>query len=270
MPRLTSVATLADATITVRDLMEGEGHHLEPQMAAAEGYRYLLDRGFDAAPLAAERVTRYVTMEDLCGKSGSVMDHSLPLDTRVLATERVSAFAAVELLKGAPFFFVLEGTRVIGIVTRAELQKEPISLLLLGFILSAERAINAVVRMRFGDDVWLGLLSDRSRGKVEEVFEDRRRNNVAISRLECLMLHDRLAIIGKQRELREELGYGSRKDWELWVRALRSARDGLAHGGDLLGVRQDPLEAIQLFIGARDFANRLWHLAESMSLPHSA
>lgn len=269
MDLVAPLAAWADRT-PVTHLMESKVQFVSPSMPASEALRYLMDHGFDAAPLMAERAVQYVAMDDLKGQSGRVIDHARAIDAHVLASSTLNISDAVCLLGDTPYFFVLEGMELAGIVTRAELQKAPVSLLLLGFILGMERASNAVIEAHYGADAWVHVLSSHQQQKVETTFMQRQRNNVAISRLECLMLHQRLTLVGKQQSLREALGYGSTHEWNIWTSKLKEARDGLAHGRDLLGVQPDPLEAIDLFVGVRDFADRMSALAQAFYLPQSA
>jgi hypothetical protein len=92
-------------------------------------------------------------------------------------------------------------------------------------------------------------------------LEDRRRRNVDIALIDCLMLGDRLKLIGKSRELVRALGFEDPRHYRSWKETLGGLRDTLAHGGSLLDAERDPLKAIDLFAEVRGFAERIWSFA---------
>jgi hypothetical protein len=100
--------------------------------------------------------------------------------------------------------------------------------------------------------------------EVEEVYEVRRRTNTEVSRLDCVMIHDLLALLYKCTGAIEQLGF-TKSQFGKWKEQLRLLRDTLAHGGGLLHAEPDPLRAIKLFEDVRNFAEKTTGLVATMA-----
>jgi hypothetical protein len=127
-------------------------------------------------------------------------------------------------------------------------------------ILASESAINVIIQQRLGES-WIEHLSEKERQGVDKVFQDRLRHNTEITRLECVMLPQRLDLLAVSPRAVADLGF-SGKAFKRWKEKLNGLRDSLAHGGGLIDAESDPLEAIELFGKVRAFADGLWNLAD--------
>jgi len=179
-----------------------------------------------------------------------------------LVTSSLGLAEGVALLAMEPFYFVMEGSHLAGIVTRADVQRPAVSMVTLSLILAAEARMGVLIQGWLGPE-WEVYLTDERRNRLAEILEDRRRRNVEIGLLDCLMLGDRLKLLGKNRELIRALGYGEPGAYKDWKEQLGHLRDTLAHGGSLLDHDPEPIRAIQLFDAVRGFADVIWSLPES-------
>jgi hypothetical protein len=260
---LPSLIEIAERSLTVDQLAETDLRYVESTASAADAEAFLSQSGFDAAPIAAPRPGLYVDHAELIGKRGAVLDHARPLDAPHLVSSALSLADGVRLLSELPYYFVLEGDQLAGVVTRADLQRQAVSMVLLGFILASEVGMNLLIEDRL-EEGWVDSLSGNAPEEVERIYQERVRTNAEISRLDCLMLHQRLSLLGKSRETCRDLGFSSKKAYARWASTMTRLRDTLAHGGGLLHARPDPVEAIQLFDEVRRFAERVWALAEPL------
>lgn len=247
---------MADSSIRVSDLALDDLWCVYPDWPAATAWTALRDRDFDAAPLAEPLIHRFVRRVDLEGSAGSVMDHALPITADHLVASDLGLAVGLRLLADQQFFFVLKGNCISSIVTFADLQREPVSMVALAFILSAEAGLDRLIRATLSDSEWMGLLPRRRLVEAGKVLEERRHYNTSIDLVQCLMLYDRARIIGKSHTLLRMLSY-SRTRWNSWANAFGRLRDVLAHGGNLLDHAPDPVEAIRLLNATRDFAERV-------------
>ena len=163
-----------------------------------------------------------------------------------------------------PWYFVIAGREIRGIVTRADLQRPAVAMVTFSFVISAELAINTIVEGTLGPE-WLDRLPKKQREHVEQIYADRRAADVEIGHLECLMLHQRLALLGKCPAARELLGFRSNKEFRQWGHELCRLRDVLAHGGTILHVDRDPLTAIAMFTHVRQFAEATSRVGSEVS-----
>ena len=257
---LPSLISIAERALTVDHLSAPDLEYINGSTKAAEAESFLARNGYDAAPVEATRPALYVDREDLVGGRGTVLDHARSLDAPLLVSSALSLADGVLLLRELRYYFVLEGDQLIGIVTRADLQRQAVSMVLLGFILASEVGMNILIEDQLGSD-WIDSLGGEKAQEVELLYEERVRANAEISRLECLMLHQRLSLIGKSPESFTALGFSSMRAYTGWAKTITRLRDTLAHGGGLLHAQREPEEAIRLFDDVRRFAERVWELA---------
>jgi CBS domain-containing protein len=261
---LPSLVEIAESSLTVRQLAATELTYVSGSMSVVDAAELLSTNKFDAAPIAAARPGLYVDYTDLTGRTGIVSEHARPLDATRLVSTTLSLADGVRLLSRLPYYFVLEGDDLAGIVTRADLQRQAVAIVLLGFILGSEIAMNIVIRDRLGSE-WIDGLGEEAAAEVELLYQARVQANAEISPLDCLMLHHRLALLGKAPGVCSDLGYESKRGFASWAKSLTRLRDTLAHGGGLLHALADPVEAIELFDDVRLFAERVWGVADAGS-----
>ncbi len=258
---LASLLGVAERAITVADLATTDLWCVEPEWSAAQSADGLRTRSFDAAPLRGNPIRRYVTLPAVEAGEGSALKLSRPIDVELEVSGALPLTDAVAALTHQPFLFVLERDRVNGMVTRADLQRLPVSMVALGLIIAAEAALDVLIA-RFTNMQWLSLLSPERQEDIQVVFDDRRKRNAEITRLQCLNLDDRMTIASKLDRLRLELGHSSRKGFNKWAKPIKDLRNTLAHGGGLLDAQPDPVTAADLFQSAREFAERAWRVVE--------
>jgi hypothetical protein len=181
-----------------------------------------------------------------------------PISAPNLVSASFGLADGVALLEREPFFFVLEGSSLSGIVTHSDLQKPVVSMVLFAFIVAAEAGIDRLCEAWVGPE-WFQRLTENRRTKVQKVLDDRRRHRTDLTLLECLSLDDRLTLVSKCRTLRKALGH-SRATFDAWSKELKRVRNVLAHGGNLLNVSPATGRAVELFGRVRRFAESVWQL----------
>ncbi len=256
-PGLNDLLEITESALTVRQLDTVRLLRVDPGAAAAPIALTMEQLDFDVAPLDDEPPRRYVRRADL-GGAATVADAAQPITAELLVTADLGLADGVKRLAGQRFFFVLDGDVVRGIVTRADLQRPAVSMVALSFVLLAEAGLSRLIDQAWPQDAWLEELTERRAAAVREVFESRRLRNTEIGLLECLNLDDRLRLAERSAAMREQLGHPSRTGFKRWSEQLKRLRDPLAHGGDLLSATTDADQAIALFTGVMEFAERAW------------
>jgi hypothetical protein len=259
---LPSLLQIVEGALTAMHLAEADLRFVPPDWRAERAGQWLDEMRFDVAPVAEQPPHRYVHRDDLVAAevSGSVLEVARPIDATILVTANLGLADTVALLGMQPFCFVLDRKALVGIVTRADLQRQAVGMVTLSMILAAEAGINQIIERCLGED-WLDLLGNES-GKVEDVYQERVRRNAEISRVECLMLHHRLKLLKKCPGTVQELGFVSMRQFDTWAKRLRQLRDTLAHGGSLLDGEPDPQAAVAIFEQVRTFAEAVWTAAQ--------
>jgi hypothetical protein len=233
-----SVVEASSGCVEVATLMRAEGFDVIVLEEQGDRYRY----------------AELVNIEDWPGNVG---DHARMIDTRLLLPASLSLAEGLDALRHQPFFFVVRGRSIEGILTRADIQRPAVSMLTFGLILAAEAGINELIYKECGEG-WSEILSGARRGKVEEILEVRRRHNAELTLLDCLMLEDRLTVVQKSEAVRSKLGFASGQQVRAWSNGLKRLRDTLAHGGSLLDHEPDPDKALELVHDVRVTAHRVW------------
>ena len=261
---LESILAIAEGSFHAADLAERDLAYIDPRWRVIEALERMDALNIDVAPLREDPTRRYCVRDELRRTVGSrkVDKVSRVVDIGHLVTGDVGLGEALELLEDRGFLFTIEGGRVTGIITPADVQRTPVSMVVLGVILAAEAGMSRLITTSYGsEDIWLAMLPAQRVAKLESRFVRRTQRNAETQRLDLLMLEDRLTIIAKQKDLREAIGFSARGRFERWAHLLQSTRDQLAHGGSLLDVEPDPTTALQLVRHVREFATAVWRAA---------
>lgn len=251
---------IVENSLTVLQLAELDLKRADPAWSAEQTCQWMHKHGFDAAPLDEPEPYRFVGASWLEPNGDPVIEQARLIDATLLVSSDLGLADGVSRLKAHPYYFVLQRENLQGIVTRADLQRPAVGMVLFSLILTSEAAANVIIDRCLGR-TWIEHLPVKQRARVDEIFNQRVRTNTQVTRLECLMLHDRLHLLGKCDQVVSELGFASGKQFKSWKERLVNLRDNLAHGGGLLHAESDPVHAIQLFEGVRSFAERIWELA---------
>ena len=253
---------IAERSLTVLHLAELDLQWADPAQSARSAREWMRQSGFDAAPVNDNNTYRFIGNEWLVPDERPVREHARPIDSSLLVSADLGLVDGISRLKRQPYYFVLQGDKLCGIVTRADLQRPTVNMVLFSLILTSESAINVIIPNYLGPS-WFGQLPASRQEKAEMIFSLRVKENTQTTLLECLMLSDRLHLLGKCQPVVSALGFRSKTQFEKWKKQITPVRDNLAHGGTLLHAEPDPVHAIQLFEGIRSFARRLWDVTQA-------
>jgi hypothetical protein len=260
--QLVPLMGLVESSLTVMQLAELDLKRVDPGWPAEQAHRWMRKNGFDAAPLDEPEPHRFVGASWLEPNGDPVAGQARPINATLLVASDLGLADGVSRLKEYPYYFVLRRDNLQGIVTRADLQRPAVGMVLFSLILTSESAANVIIDRYLGP-AWIEYLPGEQRERVNDIFNQRLRTNTEVTSLECLMLHDRLRLLGKCDRAVSALGFTSGVQFKKWRERLVNLRDNLAHGGGLLHAQSDPILAIELFEDVRSFAERIWGLVLS-------
>lgn len=143
------------------------------------------------------------------------------------------------------FYLTLGGRRIDGIVTRADLNKLAVRVLIYAILNRLELLLKALVEDHYDAIQWLDLLSERDRAKVQERLDKARSGNVELRPAEYLDLSDLVEICKKTPETWETLGVRTKKN-------LKSRY------GSLVDLRHNVAHPVRSLVSASDDVARLW------------
>lgn len=258
--QLAPLMEIVKSSLTVLQLAELDLKLADPAWSAQQTQQWMHRHGFDAAPIDEPEPHRFVAASWLVPNGDPVVLQARPIDATLLVSSDLGLADGVSRLKVHPFYFVLQRDNLQGIITRADLQRPAVGMVIFSLILTSEAASNVIVDRCLGP-AWVEHLPAQQQARVNEIFNQRLRTNTEVTMLECLMLHDRLRLLGKCGQVVSDLGFSSSTQFKEWKERLVRLRDNLAHGGGLLQAESDPVRAIELFEDVRSFAERIWGLA---------
>lgn len=97
-------------------------------------------------------VDGYIHRDDL--QMGHLGDYKQIFHPAELVAESTPLIEAMGLLRDKPRIFVLVSNRVNGIVTRGDLQKAPVRMLIFGLVTLVEMNLLKLIRDAYPDDTW--------------------------------------------------------------------------------------------------------------------
>ncbi len=130
--------------------------------------------------------------------------------------------------------FVLDRNRISGIVTRGDLQKAPVRMLLFGLITLLEMNLLRLVRIYYPQDTWQSFLKPERVALALKLWENRHAENEAIDLTDYLQFCDKRELILANPELMERLQLKSKRYGERFLKSAESLRNKLAHSQDLV------------------------------------
>lgn len=97
-----------------------------------------------------------------------------------MIAESTPLLDVLPILRDNQRIFVLERNQVTGIVTRGDLQKAPIRMLLFGLISLFEMNLQKIIRIYYPYESWENLLSKKRIENVKDLLVERKKRNEAI------------------------------------------------------------------------------------------
>lgn len=177
-------------------------------------------------------VCRYVEREEL-GK-GTCGQYSHPIEPAKILPGHASLSELVLALNQVPYLFVHFLGEIGGVVTRADLQDPPVRMWLFGLITLIEIRFLTIIERRFQGDEWQEILSQSRLEKATALQAERQRRKQNPSLLECLQFSDKAQIIIRDSQLRQQIGFSSRRRGEEVIKNLEKLRNNLAHAQDIV------------------------------------
>jgi len=137
------------------------------------------------------------------------------------------------IMKENNWIFVLEKNHVTSIVTRADLQKAPVRMLMFGLTTLLEMNMQRIIESFIERDAWQQYLS-RGRLDIAQTFlAMRQRRNEAISLLDCIQFCDKVHIIACSADLCRKLEIADKRTKQR-LGAIGNLRNRLAHTQDIV------------------------------------
>lgn len=256
-----SLFKVADNSLSVLAIASTDLWSVPPEWPAAAVLTLMTERGYDVATFEQRPPDRFVKRQSLSGRSGAADEFGESLDASLIVTSTLSLTEAMRELRTREFLFVLDGRRVVAVVTRADIQRPAVSMVVFEFILIIESSLARLIEAHLAT-VWREMLSPERLLAAEVRLLDRRHRNAELTLEDCLTFEDRIALVRESSSLRSQLGYSGKGQFDRDTGRLKRLRDTLAHAGNILDFQPDPEEALQFAEEVRALAERALTLVE--------
>ena len=256
--RLAELRSLIDSGITVRAILEPL-QSCRADAPAAEAAQVLRRRDYDVAGVKrqpAEPVIGWVAAESLT--RGRVEDHVKPITMDTLISDGTPLPTVLKTLKGRPHTFVLVGSEVAGIVTRADLNNPPVRVYLFTLISLLEMHLSFWVRAEYPDDSWQKKLTSNRLAAAHKIQKLRGKRNQNPFLVECLQFCDKGDLVAAREGLRTRLSMGTRDCAASHLKQAEDLRNVQAHSqhelvdGSSWGELIDVVEWVETLVHTSD------------------
>jgi hypothetical protein len=231
--RLQDLRFLLDSGITAKHIGEFRLVTCQASDEAEAAKSVMAEHDFDVLPLEeGETIMGYVERSSL--GTGYCAAYKRSFFPSEVVAESTPLAALFKVLWQSPRVFVLEENSITGIVTRADLQKAPVRILLFGLVTLLEIHLLRIIRAYYPNDSWQEVLNVSRLDKAQKLYVERLNRNEAIDLADCLQLCDKRTVVLKNEEIREKLSLKPKREAEGFLREAEKLRDRLAHGQDII------------------------------------
>lgn len=205
-------------------------------LKAQEALEIMNQKHFDVLGLAEDgRIIGYLAKKEL--EDGDDLTESVcesfknDFEIMLLVSESCPLEDCISKLGQTERLFLLRSTGIDGIITRADLHKQPVRMLLFSVISLLEMTLLSLIRKEYADDKgWKTLLCEQRLEEAKRLLRKRQDAGMEIDLVDCLQLCDKGEIIRKTDDLREQIGFMSKRECEAFFGHLEKIRNALAHG----------------------------------------
>jgi CBS domain-containing protein len=188
-------------------------------------------------------VAAYLEISDL-GEVGPCGQYCHPINEATILAESAPLSDLVLALNKVPYLFVVFLGEISGIVTRSDLDDPPVRMWLFGLITLIEMRFLTLIKLNLKGDSWQKYLSNSRLEKAASLQTERRRRNQDPHLLDCLQFSDKGQIIIRDENLRNQIGFASRRRGSEAVKNLGKLRNNLAHAQDIVSLDWETIVTI--------------------------
>ncbi|MBI5887482.1 MAG: hypothetical protein HZB82_02060 [Deltaproteobacteria bacterium] len=131
--------------------------------------------------------------------------------------------------KDRTYFFILNGRQISEIITKSDLQKSPVRILIFGIISLLEMRLTSLAGEYFPNEKWRKILKQTRIEAAEALHEMRKERNEEIDLTDCLQLADKRDLVLASKEMRDHLGLETKGEAQRVLKSIEKIRDKLAH-----------------------------------------
>lgn len=223
-------------------------------------------RDFDVAGVIETKdapVIGYVVASEL--GVGEFKTYIKDISRELLISDSTPLANIFSVLSIQNFVFVLSGNQVIGIVTKADLNKPPVRIYVFGIVSLLEMHLNKWILHYLGDD-WANKVPKSRIADAWEIFEQRKGVNQELTLIECVQFCDKRDLLRENNDFLEAFCFSKRRLTSLLSRAER-IRNDLAHSQNSIIASMEWPKLTETITGIEAFLIASDHKVERLAQP---
>lgn len=137
----------------------------------------------------------------------------------------------INLLSERDHLFVLDGTSIKRIVTKADIYKDPVRLFIYNLLSNFEVLLSILIEYHYPENEWKTNLTEKRLNKIYEVYLDRKEENTDFDLFDCLSIEDKIKLFSnKDKTLRDlmDINYTQQRKY---FKNLKKIRNSISHVG---------------------------------------
>jgi len=222
------------------------------------------EKGYDCIGVKNESdVIGYAIKEMIQNNRNGISYNKFTKDD--LISSNTSLIKVIELLSKRPFVFVLDGTKVDKIVTKADCYKDAVRIYIYNMISNFELLLSILLEYVYREKDWQELITTNRLDSIKNVYQDRVKDNSELTLFDCLMLEDKITLLLKDEQAWKIFEL-SKNNLKKYFGDLKTIRNSVAHVGNKPVVTNTDM-IIEVVTSTFRFSNVLkTHITTSMKL----
>jgi predicted transcriptional regulator len=186
-----------------------------------------------------------------CKRDGTARGAMRFLDESMLIAAGSPLIEFLDLAAGSAYRLVVDGGKVNGIVTRSDLQKLPVRVVVFTLVTNLELLMADVIRCRTAEpSAWKQYLTEGRRAKLEEKFDRLSGEDFDLDELTCTDFCDKRTIL---KLMLEDLPEGFNQD----LKEIEELRNSVCHAGEYAQDRRQLMVFLDRFQRTRRWTGEL-------------
>ena len=174
----------------------------------------------------------YVRRQDL--KTGKCRDYLKSFNATEIIASTTPLIELLPLLRFKAHVFVLDRTTLAHLVTRADLQKSPVRMLLFGLVSLLEMYFLEMIRICYPGDSFQEKLTPGRLEKAQRLLAAKIGQDEDIDLASCLTMTDKRDLLLQVNRFLDYFSLGDGRQASKSFKEMERLRDRLAHGQDLI------------------------------------
>lgn len=196
--------------------------------SAVEVQQTLSERDFDIIGVidANENVIGFAKKEEL--RHGNILESFHEIKLKHIIADSTSISELLNILSKNSYSFILQENQIVGIVTRADINKPIVRIYLFGIISLFELHLTFWINEYYQEMTWKNQINEARLSLAEDTLKKRKGNNDELTLLECLQLCDKRDILNKTSIFMTQFKF-SKTQFDKLLKDTERIRNELAH-----------------------------------------